>query len=96
MLSTKAGKMVSTEVQSDMQTKLNLITGHTIRDKNFKFTPGTHIPVYSPEKIDKSKPNYMLILAGNFTDELMKQQLKFKEMGGKVYYTGFWDTGDIR
>ena len=33
MLSTKTGKVVSAEVQSDMQTKLNLITEHTIKDK---------------------------------------------------------------
>jgi group II intron reverse transcriptase/maturase len=43
MLSTKAGKVVSTEVQSDMQTKLNLITEHTIRDKDFKFTSLAHL-----------------------------------------------------
>jgi len=43
MLSTKAGKMVPTEVQFDMQTKLNLITEHTIKDKNFKFTSLAHL-----------------------------------------------------
>ena len=43
MLSTKAGKVVSAEVQSDMQTKLNLITEHTIKDKNFKFTSLAHL-----------------------------------------------------
>ena len=43
MLSTKAGKMVSTEVQPDMQTKLNLITKHTIKDKSFKFTSLAHL-----------------------------------------------------
>lgn len=43
MLSTKAGKMVSTEVQFDMQTKLNLITEHTIKDKGFKFTSLAHL-----------------------------------------------------
>ncbi len=43
MLSTKTGKMVSTEVQFDMQTKLNLITEHTIRDKGFKFTSLAHL-----------------------------------------------------
>jgi len=43
MLSTKAGKIVSTEVQPDMQTKLNLITEHTIKDKNFKFTSLAHL-----------------------------------------------------
>ena len=35
MLSTKTGEMVSTEVQFDMQTKLNLITKHTIKDNIF-------------------------------------------------------------
>lgn len=51
--------------------------------KQNKFTPGTHIPVYSPERIYKTKPDYILILAWNFADEIMKQQSKYKEMGGK-------------
>lgn len=51
--------------------------------KQNKFTPGTNIPVYSPEQIYKTKPDYMLILAWNFADEIMKQQSKFKEIGGK-------------
>jgi len=45
MLSAKTGKAVSTEVQFDMQTKLNLITEHTIKDKNFKFTSLAHVYV---------------------------------------------------
>ena len=51
--------------------------------KQNKFTPGTHIPVYSPERIYDAKPDYMLVLAWNFADEIMKQQSKFKEMGGQ-------------
>jgi ABC-type Fe3+-hydroxamate transport system substrate-binding protein len=51
--------------------------------KQNKFTPGTHIPVYSPERIYETKPDYILILAWNFADEIMKQQSKYKEMGGK-------------
>jgi len=51
--------------------------------KQNKFTPGTHIPVYSPERIYEIKPDYMLILAWNFADEIMKQQSRFKQMGGK-------------
>lgn len=43
MLSTKAGKVVPAEVQPDMQTKLNLITKHTIKDKGFKFTSLAHL-----------------------------------------------------
>jgi len=51
--------------------------------KQNKFTPGTHIPVYSPERIYEAKPDYMLILAWNFADEIIKQQSKFKEIRGK-------------
>lgn len=47
------------------------------------FTPGTHLKVYSPEKIYEDKPDYLLILAWNFADEVMQQQSKFKDMGGK-------------
>lgn len=47
------------------------------------FTPGTHLPVYAPEKLKQDKPDYLLILAWNFADEIMKQQSDFKENGGK-------------
>lgn len=43
MLSTKAGKVVSAEVQFDMETKLNLITKHAAEDKEFKFTSLAHL-----------------------------------------------------
>ena len=43
----------------------------------------TMIPVYSPERIYGDKPDFMLILAWNFADEIMIQQAKFKERGGK-------------
>lgn len=51
--------------------------------KQNKFTPGTHIPVYSPERIYEIKPDYMLIFSWNFAYEIMKQQSRFKEMGGE-------------
>ena len=43
MLSTKAGKVVSTEKQFDMETKLNLITKRATEDKRFKFTSLAHL-----------------------------------------------------
>jgi len=55
--------------------------------KQNKFTPGTHIPVYSPEMIYETRPDYMLILTWNFADEIMKQQHKFKEKGEKFVTT---------
>jgi SAM-dependent methyltransferase len=51
--------------------------------KQGKFTPGTHIPVYSPERIYETRPDYMVLLAWNFADEIMEQQAEFKEQGGK-------------
>ena len=41
------------------------------------------ISVYSLRKICRAKPDYMLIHAWNFADEIMKHQSKFKEIGRK-------------
>lgn len=51
--------------------------------KQGTFTPGTHIPVFGPEKIEEDKPDYVLILPWNFKDEIMKQQEKIRSWGGK-------------
>ncbi len=41
--------------------------------KQNKFLPGTAIPVYSPDKIKETKPDYILILPWNLKEEIMKQ-----------------------
>ncbi len=46
------------------------------------FSPGMHIPVYSSEKISEKKPDYIIILAWNFAESIMKKQIEFKENGG--------------
>ena len=51
--------------------------------KHGKFTPGTHIPIYSPEKINETKPDYVFILPWNFKDEIMVQMAHIKDWGGK-------------
>ncbi|MFZ2197793.1 MAG: class I SAM-dependent methyltransferase [Thermodesulfovibrionales bacterium] len=51
--------------------------------KHGKFTPGTHIPIFSPEKIRETRPDYLLILPWNVKDEIMKQQSFIKEWGGQ-------------
>ncbi|RTZ61758.1 MAG: SAM-dependent methyltransferase, partial [Gammaproteobacteria bacterium] len=45
--------------------------------------PGTHIPVYEPEKIAETKPDYVLILPWNLKDEIMNQMAHIREWGGK-------------
>ena len=48
------------------------------------FTPGTHIPVYSSQKMNKGKiPDYIFILAWNFAQPIMEKLSLFSEQGGK-------------
>ncbi len=51
--------------------------------KHGKFTPGTHIPIFPPEKIQDTHPDYLLILPWNVKEEIMKQQSYIKEWGGQ-------------
>ncbi|MBD1846054.1 class I SAM-dependent methyltransferase [Cyanobacteria bacterium FACHB-63] len=51
--------------------------------KQNKFTPGTHIPIYSPDKIRETKPDYLLILPWNVKDEIMEQVSYIREWGGQ-------------
>ena len=51
--------------------------------KHGKFLPGTHIPIYPPEKILETKPDYVLILPWNFKDEIMEQMSCIRDWGGQ-------------
>jgi C-methyltransferase C-terminal domain len=52
--------------------------------KQGKFTPGTHIPIYHPDKIRETKPDYAFILPWNLKDEIMEQLAYIREWGGKL------------
>ena len=45
--------------------------------------PGKHLPVSGTEKLLEKMPDYVLILAWNFADEIMQQQNEFQQKGGK-------------
>ncbi|VAW83824.1 SAM-dependent methyltransferase [hydrothermal vent metagenome] len=45
--------------------------------------PGTHIPIFTPDKIAETKPDYVLILAWNLKDEIMDQMSYIRDWGGK-------------
>ncbi len=51
--------------------------------KQGKFLPGTHIPIFPPEKIDEERPDYVLILPWNLKDEITAQLAHIRDWGGK-------------
>lgn len=51
--------------------------------KQGKFLPGTHIPIFPPERIRETKPDYVLILPWNFKDEIIGQVGYIREWGGR-------------
>jgi SAM-dependent methyltransferase len=51
--------------------------------KQGKFLPGTHIPIFSPERIFETRPDYVLILPWNFKDEIIRQMAGIGEWGGR-------------
>lgn len=52
--------------------------------KQGKYTPGTHIPIFSPEKIlDKGDGHIALLLAWNYESEILEKEKLFREKGGK-------------
>ena len=51
--------------------------------KQGKFLPGTHIPIFSPEKIIETRPDYLLILPWNLKEEIIRQNEFIYEWGGQ-------------
>ena len=51
--------------------------------KQGKFLPGTHIPIFPVEKLQESKPDYVLILPWNFKDEIIMQMAGIRAWGGR-------------
>ena len=46
------------------------------------YSPGMHIPVREPESLVRERPDYVLLLAWNFADEVIAQQAEYLQGGG--------------
>ena len=51
--------------------------------KQGMFSPGMHLPVLPVERLIEDRPDYALVLAWNFTDEIVRQQRAYVEGGGR-------------
>ncbi|NNC67782.1 MAG: class I SAM-dependent methyltransferase [Gammaproteobacteria bacterium] len=51
--------------------------------KKGSYLPGTRIPIYDPEKISETRPDYILILPWNLKDEIIKQMANARSWGCK-------------
>lgn len=51
--------------------------------KQGKFLPGSHIPIFHPDHIGQTKPDYVLILPWNIKEEIMAQMAHIRAWGGK-------------
>ncbi len=51
--------------------------------KHGRFLPGTHIPIFPPERIQETRPDYVLILPWNLKDEIMEQLAGIRAWGGQ-------------
>lgn len=51
--------------------------------KQGKYTPGTHIPIYPPERIRETRPDYIFILPWNLKVEIVSQLEYIRSWGGQ-------------
>lgn len=51
--------------------------------KHGLYAPGSHIPVVPPERLKEDVPDYLLLLAWNYKESILKKEGTYRKKGGK-------------
>ena len=51
--------------------------------KQGRYMPGSHIPIVAPSQILADMPDYLLLLAWNFAEEILEQNKRYTDSGGR-------------
>ena len=54
--------------------------------KQGKFLPGTHIPIYAPDRLADTRPDYILVLPWNLRDEISQQLAFVRSWGARLVF----------
>jgi hypothetical protein len=54
--------------------------------KQGMFLPGTHIPIYPPEKLAETRPDYVLVLPWNLREEITRQLEYTRSWGARLVF----------
>lgn len=64
------------------KTYLDFIVDRSSAKQGY-FSPGTHLPILSPQILTEAMPDYLLLLTWNFAEEIIEQQAEYRKLGGR-------------
>jgi C-methyltransferase C-terminal domain/Putative zinc binding domain/Methyltransferase domain len=54
--------------------------------KQGMFLPGTHIPIYAPQRLEETRPDYILVLPWNLREEISQQLEYTRSWGARLVF----------